>query len=76
MRRYRLAPSIVERDGAYHVRVAASLESTLSGMIALERRCDSRTTAEQVLAMLIDRVRRAVKAIGAAFDHGSGDTPR
>jgi len=70
-RQYRLSPSIQERDGAFHVRVAASLEATLSGMIALERRCSSRVAAEAVLGMLIDRIRTTLRTIGAAFERGT-----
>jgi hypothetical protein len=72
-RQYRLSPSIEERNGAFHVRVAATLESTLSGMIALERRCSSRMAAEAVLGMLLDRIRTTLRTIGAAFERGSPD---
>jgi hypothetical protein len=72
-RQYRLSPSIEERNGAFHVRVAASLDATLSGMIALERRCSSRVAAEAVLRMLLDRIRTTLRSIGAAFEHGTRD---
>ena len=69
-RQYRVSPTIEERDGAFHVRVAASLDATLSGMIALERRCASRATAEAVLRMLLDRIRTTLRTIGAGFERG------
>ena len=67
-RQYRLSPSIEERNGAFHVRVAATLEATLSGMIALERRCSSRLVAEAVLGTLLDRIRVTLRAIGAPVE--------
>ena len=63
---YRLRTSIVERDGHFDVRVAASLGDRLHGTIAQERRCDSRQAAEITEALLIEHVRAAVRAIGAA----------
>jgi len=72
-RQYRLSPTIEQRDGEFHVRVAATLEATLSGMIALERRCTSRQAAELVLGMLLDRIRITLRTIGAAFDRGTND---
>jgi hypothetical protein len=72
-RQYRLSPSIEERNGAFHVRVAATLEATLSGVIALERRCSSRFAAELVLRMLLDRTRATLRTIGAAFERGSDE---
>jgi hypothetical protein len=74
-RQYRLSPSIEERNGTFHVRVAATLDATLSGMIAVERRCSSRVAAEAVLGMLIDRIRATLRTIGAAFERGTPDGP-
>jgi hypothetical protein len=71
MRIYRLETAIVDRDGIFHVRVAARLDSALHGTIAQERHCDSRQAAEITEGLLIDRVHAAVRAIGAALDQAS-----
>src|SRR3954470_25021467 len=65
---YRLTSSIAERDGLFHVRVAASIDSRLHGSISRERVCDSRQAAEITEALLMEQIRAAVRAIGAALD--------
>ena len=71
MRIYKLETAIIERDGVFHVRAAARLESALHGTIAQERQCDSRQAAEITEGLLIDRINAAVRAIGAALDQAS-----
>jgi len=65
---YRLAASIIERYGTFHVRVVANSHDRQAGVIAREHECLSRDAAEVALELLVAQVRGAVQGLGGTID--------
>lgn len=65
---YRLAASVVERRGTFHVRVVANSHDRHAGVIVREHECPSHEAAQASLEVLLDQVRAAVKALGGEVE--------
>jgi hypothetical protein len=72
---YRLAASVIERYGTFHVRVVANSHDRQAGVIVREHECLSRDAAEVALELLVAQVRRAVEGLGGAIDSVAKDLP-
>ena len=68
MATYRLAASVIERYGVFHVRVVANSHDRHAGVIVRENECLSHEAAKVALEVLMDQVRTAVLALGGEIE--------